>query len=754
MKNTINLIIIVLIFNISVGQSKTLVGQITNKDTPLSNIRIIIPSLNLQSKTDIDGKFIFKGIEFDQYLIDIEKSNQSHFNIKIEFKNEEIIQIDLSSLSYEEIVVTANPLEHNSMRMTTPTTVLSEEDLIMDRSISIDQTLNKVTGVNSGSFGAGAGQIVIRGQQGPRVSVLNNNISIQDASSVSPDHWISSEPLLAKQIEVLKGPATLLYGGAAVGGVVNVVDNVIPTHQIEGIQGGFEGRFSDSTLSERAGVMSIEAGISDHIMGHLSYFNSQTDDYEIPGFAESTILHISEGGEADERSDEDQGLLANTSVKSQGINLGLSYITDNGFFGISFADFDRNYGIPGHEHEGEGNAEEEVVRIDLDKSVFNIKGQHEFSNDQFFSNIKAHFSQTDYQHIELEGDEIGTIFDNEANEFRFEITHQTIAGFLGVWGLQVTNRDFSALGEEAFILPSKTKNWSAFLIEEREFDNWHAEFGLRYDKQDIETSLFSNISGSALSASIGATFDISDHWIIPVNLTSAQRLPTAEELFSNQSGIGELIPHLATATIEVGNPMLDHETANNIDVGLRYKNENFSFNLALFYNRINDYIFLQNSGETSEDLPVLNYQQQNATFKGYEIDLSYNFSDAFNNQWNYRFFTDKTSAEFNDNTNIPRIPANRFGLDIGWLRGDWAVNLDFVNVGKQNKVTELELPTDGYNAMNMSVNWILSGRKTETMVFLKANNILNEEIREHASFIKDISPRPSRSFVTGMRITF
>jgi iron complex outermembrane receptor protein len=760
------MIIIATLLYLSTAQSETFTGQITDKGTPLSNITILIPSLNLKSETDNEGIFTFENISFDQYLLDIEKSNHSHFNTKIDFNSEETLNIDIFSFSYEEVVVTANPLEHNSMRMTTPTSILSEEELIINRSLSIDQTLNKTTGVNSGSFGAGAGQIVIRGQQGPRVSVLNNNIAIQDASSVSPDHWITSETLLAKQIEILKGPATLLYGGAAVGGVVNVVDNVIPTDRIDGIHGGIEARISDNTMNERSGVLNIEAGLSDNIMAHISYFNSETDDYEIPGFGESSILHASEGGDPNnsDRLDEEMGLLENTSVKSEGLNLGFSFITDNGYWGLSYSDFDRNYGIPGHGHEeeheegedghDEEEEEEEIVRIDLDKSVFNIKGRHEFSGDSFFSYFKTHFSQTDYQHIELEGDEIGTIFDNEANEFRFEIAHQTIAGFSGVWGLQFTNRDFSAIGDEAFILPSKTEVSSVFLIEEREFDNWHAEFGLRYDQQDIKTSLFGNNSDSAFSLSLGAAFDVSDNWVIPVNFTSAQRLPTAEELFSNQSGIDELIPHLATSTIEIGNPLLDHETANNIDIGLRFKNENFRFNIAFFYNKIDDYIFLQNSGENSEDFPIFNYQQQDATFKGYEIDLAYNFSDSYNNQWNYRIFTDKTDAKLNDNSNIPRIPANRFGADIGWLRGDWAANLDFVKVSSQNKVADLELPTEGYNALNMSINRIISSNKFETLIFFKANNLLDEEIREHASFIKDISPRPSRSFTVGARLTF
>ena len=753
-------------------------GKITNaQQQNLSNVTVRIHGLETSSPTNQTGEFSFENIDYGRYEIDVEISNSKHYNTTIEH-NGVPISINIDNLTLDDLVVSANPLEHNQLKMTTPVAILSEEDLVLDRGLSIDQTLNKVTGVNSGSFGAGAGQVVIRGQQGPRVGILNNSVTVQDAASVSPDHWITTEPLLAKQIEILKGPATLLYGGGAVGGVVNVVDDVIPTQYVDGLSGGIEGRFSDSTLDERAGVFSINAGINEQFMAHVSYFNSSTDDFEIPGFAESEVFREAEETEHEEEEDEHGGeeeafgLAENSSVDSDGYNVGVSRITDNGYWGVSYSDFSRNYGLPGHGHEEEGHhedeedhdeeeeeeghdeEEEEIVRLDLEKSVFNIRGLHRFDGSNFFQQFKAHYTNTDYQHIEFEGDETGTVFDNQADEFRFELSHGTIGGFEGVWGMQFSNRDFSAIGEEAFILPSDTQVFSLFLIEERNFDNWHAEFGIRYDNQSVDTALFNDIDESALSISFGATFDLNDHWTLPINITSAQRLPTAEEYFSNQSGSDELVPHLATNVVEIGNPDLKEEVANNFDIGIKYRNNGLSFNAAFFYNQIDDYIFLRNTGAEVEEFPVFMYAQQNSTFMGYEADLGYQFDDAFNNQWNFRLFTDATEAELNTGENVPRIPSNRFGAEINWLRGPWSVGVQHTHVAKQNDLAAFELPTDGYDLLDLTASWVNYHDRFETLIFIRADNLLDEEVREHASFIKDLVPRPGRSVSAGFRLTF
>ncbi len=758
------------------AEHSDLTGKIVNKQhIGLNQVVVKIKdSSRRTTTTDATGQFSFSDVSHEQLEIDIEISASQHYNTTINYQGDFVL-IDVDALQLDDLVISAVPLEHSLLEMTTPAAILSEEELVTLRGTSLDQTINQIPGVNSGSFGTGAGQIVIRGQQGPRVTILNNSQTIQDASRVSPDHWITAEPLLAKQIEVLKGPATLLYGGGAIGGVVNVVDDVVPTAKIQGIQGAVEGRFSDAALGERAGVFTLDAGLSEQIMGHLSYFNTRTDDYEIPGFAESEILHEAEGHEEDDHEDGHEeeaafGLLENSSIESDGVNFGISWVHDQGYWGMSYADFNRNYGIPGHEHahdehddedhddrpalKNEDEEQEEVVRLDMNKSVFTLKGAHSFSGAQFIDQIRTDYSDTDYRHVEFEGDDNGTVFDNQANEFRFELAHQLFAGWQGIAGVQYTNRDFSAIGEEAFILPSTTQTWSLFLVEEREFDGWHGEFGLRFEDQQVETALFNDIGDEAFSLSIGAAINLNDQWTLPVNLSSAQRLPTAEEYFSNQSGSNELVTHLATSLIEVGDLNLIHETANNLDIGLKYRHDNWRFNLALFYNQIDDYIFLRNTGTFFAETPIFRYAQQNATFRGYEIDFEYELNVSTNQQWRFYWFADGTRAELNTNEPVPRIPADRMGGRISWASGAWSAGIDAIHVRSQNELAQLELPTNGYDLLNFNVNWLYQGARVETLVFLKGSNMLDEEIRDHASFIKDIAPRPGRSITAGFRMSF
>lgn len=789
------------------AQGTDLNGQIINQQAQVqSGLKVRIKSTGQTTTSDDQGQFSFADLPMGNIELDIEGANHQHINTTINHQGDPVV-INIDEISLDDLVVSSNPLEHNQLNMTTPVAILDEEQLVKARALSIDQTVKQITGVNAGSFGAGSGQVIIRGQQGPRVKVLQNNTGLQDASSVSPDHWISTESLLAQQVEVLKGPATLLYGGGAVGGVVNVIDNTIPTHVPDSIEGAVEGRLSDSTMGEQALAFGLQIPMGEQFVMHASGFRSETDDYEIPGYAESEILHESEGHEEEHHDDEEEeeehhdeeheeafGVLENSSVETDGFNLGISRVTDAGHWGVSVSQLNRNYGIPGHEHHDEEEEhhddeeeeeheeehedehhEDEVVRIDLEKQVIKLKGLHRFDEGGFLTQMNTHYANSDYQHIEFEGDEVGTVFDNESDEFRLELSHQHMAGFTGVWGLQWNNRDFSAIGEEAYILPSETRSLGLFMIEERELSRGHMEFGLRYDQQDVKTALYPTLDDEALSFSAGGTWNINDQWTMPVNFTSAQRLPTAEELFSNQSGAEELIVHLATGTIEIGNPDLKHETANNFDIGLRYRGDMWQFNVAWFYNKIDDYIFLQETEEDHhdeehhddeeeeeehedehehEEAHVFEYQQQNATFRGFEADVTLMVDDAFNNQWSFRLFADSTTAKLSRGGYVPRIPANRVGLDVNWTRGPWSIDMDYTHVARQNDLAEFELPTNGYNDMSLGISWLHLGARAETLLFLKANNLLDEEIREHASFTKDIAPRPGRRVTAGVRVSF
>ena len=248
--------------------------------------------------------------------------------------------------------------------------------------------------------------------------------------------------------------------------------------------------------------------------------------------------------------------------------------------------------------------------------------------------------------------------------------------------------------------------------------------------------------------------ELNDNWTLPINLSHAIRLPTAEELFSNQSGSSELIPHLATGTIEVGNKDLDEETANNFDIGLRFRKGAWSFNAAVYYNKMQDFIFLNPTGLEFEEFPIFEYQQQDATFKGFELEGSVEVTDSWSNQWTFSGLIDKTQATLDDGSYLPRIPAQRVGLNVGFNRNKWFSNLHFTHVNSQMDLAEFEIPTDSYNLLNFDINHVFYKNIIETTLFIKGSNLLNEEIRDHASFIKDIAPRPGRSLSAGIRVNF
>lgn len=759
-----------LFMNNSAFAASDLNGQLLAEgNQPLANTQLHIRSINQKTTTDEQGNFTFTQLEDGRYVLDIEAGSDGHINYSlIHDGSAQTIKIDLEDS--ETIVVTGNPLEHSSLEMASPALIVSGEELIKNRGANIGETLAEVPGINLSSFGAGAGRPVIRGQQGNRVKVLANNSATQDASNASPDHWIAAEPLLAKRIEVLKGPATLLYGGGAVGGAVNVVDNKIPTTMPDpngdGIEGGLELRLADSATGEQSAVGTITSGHGP-IALHLEAFKSSTDDIEIPSFAESKLLHESEeeAGEA-EHEEEAFGLLENSNTETQGVSAGFSYISDKGFWGASFSRYDREYGVPGHAehheeeeegHEGEHEEHEEAIRLDVKQQRLDVKGQwnEPFAN---FQSLKLSFAKTDYEHQELEispeETHVGTTFSNDSDETRIELVHKTIAGWQGAFGLQFSNSEFSAIGEESFIPASDTRNLGLFWLEEINSDNWHTEFGARFDQRKLKTAQFGEHKNHAYSFAAGTLWHINQAWSLPINLSYAERLPTVEELFSNAgNNPTNYVPHLATLTVEVGDQNLKAEAANNIDIGIRYHTDDVHSSIALFYNKIDDFIFLQDRNSATE-LPILDYTQQDATFKGLEAEVEWAFADTGASYWEAGLFGDLTIAELSDGSYVPRTPAKRIGASLSYQHNDYSAELKAIRTFAQTHVAQNELATAANTLVNFNFGYNFYFADSELFAFFKINNLLDEEIRDHASFIKDIAPRAGRSLSAGLRLTF
>lgn len=750
------------------ADNQTFSGTLQDSEgKPLANVEIFISSENQSVTTDENGRFEFTGLETGRYVLDIKGGKQGHVNKAVQHTGESLtVTVDFSDT--QTLVITGNPLEHTILEMAAPAVIVSGDELTQKRGSNIGETLAEVPGVNLSSFGAGAGRPVIRGQQGNRVTILSNNSSTQDASNASPDHWIAAEPLLAKRVEILKGPATLLYGGGAVGGAVNVVDNRIPTELPDGIEGGVEVRMGDSATGERSTVGTFSTA-NGGLAFNIDAFKSETDEIETPGFAESYYLREQEEAEGEAGHDEAaSGILENSDTDSKGGSVGFSYISDAGYWGMSYSDYERNYGLPGHaEHHEEGavfepEPAEEAVRLDLRQQRWDMKGRW---NDPFdgFRSLSVQFASTDYKHQEIEGAEVGTTFLNDAQETRLELVHDSWNGWQGAFGLQYSDSDFVTIGDEAYIPASNTEKLGLFWLEEYEVGHWHTELGARYDKQTITTDMFGQRDDNAFSVAVGSLWHLDEHWTLPINITRAQRLAAVEELYSNAGNTeATYVPHLATASIEVGNPDLGKETANNIDIGIRYNSDSVSASVAIFHNRINDFIYLAHEehepapGEVHahDELPVFVYSQADAVFEGAEAEIDWRFASDGLAVWRAGLFGDYTNAELKSGPYLPRTPAKRLGGSIGFDYDMFTSNLSATKVFDQDHLAEDELPTDGYTLVNLDLGYNVFFDESELFLFLRGQNLTDAEIRDHSSFLKDRAPRAGRSLLAGFRWTF
>ena len=689
----------------------------------------------------------------------------------------------------DQLVVTASPLRQNVEEMLQPVSILSGEKLDARKQATLGRTLANEVGVQSSYFGPGVGRPIIRGQDGARVQVLSEGLATGDVSAVSVDHALSIEPFLADQIEILRGPATLLYGSGAIGGAVNVVDGRIAESLPEQtISGRAEARIASGN-DERSAMGRLDARTGNVVL-HVDALSRRTDDYDIPGFAESAALRAAEETEEGEHEHEEEayGTLPNSALETQAGALGLSWIGERGFLGASVSRYDTLYGVPGHQHSHEGESEEEpaAVSIDLDQHRHDLRaGLDELG---MFESLRFKFADTGYQHAELEGEEIGTRFDNQSREARLEAVHAKVLGFAGALGAQWSDREFDAIGEEAFVPSTETRDRGLFWTGEQAFGAFKMDLGLRTDNNDIQT-IPQDLAPTRLisrdfdthSASTAFKWDASNalHWTL--GLDTAQRAPTAEELYSN--GL-----HVATGVLEIGTDTLKKEIANQIELGLHWHGERVRASANLFSTWMDNYIYLSQLESVDEPgnalsddgVPIALWSQTDARFIGIELEASFMLADNASGEWDLRVFGDRVNATLQgegsrdvavevfheDHThdhqgvqtlegNLPRIAPMRLGVDLDWRKNAWRASLSAVNYRAQNDVADYETPSDGYVLVDANLAWhhdSVGGLGIEW--FVDAQNLLDEEARQHTSFLKDVAPLPGRILGTGIRVFF
>lgn len=640
-----------------------------------------------------------------------------------------------TTIDLDQVPVTGNPLGVASDDMVVPVSVLGGRELSLRRQGTLGETLNGIPGVTATQFGPNASRPIIRGLDGERVRIMQNGVGILDAGSLSFDHAVAIDPLVIEQIDVVRGPAALLYGGSAVGGVVNAIDHRIPKESLNGMTGRTEARFGgpDNT---RNGAAVIDVGNGVFAI-HADVYTRETSNLEIPGYAVSKRKSLADGTPRNEKGD---GKLNNSSAFANGGALGAAWTFDTGYLGISYSSLNNNYGV----------VNEDDVRINMDQDRWELAGEVRELRGPL-QKLKLRMAHTDYQHVEIEGGQVGTTFKNRGMEGSLEATHVPWAGVNGVVGYQFQNTKFQALGEEAFVPSVVTQTQALYLYEELPIDKHKITFGGRVGETTVNSSadaIFTQAFNNRFnpnSLALGGLYTINDAWSATANLSHNERAPSYFELYAN----GE---HVATGQFEVGNANLNKEISNGIDAQLKWKENGHSITLGAYATRFQNFIGLFNSGATDPGtgLAIANFAVVPALFKGLELEGKF----ALNDEWTLKMRGDYVHAkDTRNNQYLPRISPLRLGGGLDYRLGNWNARVDVLHAFKQNDVAENELKTNGYTNLSALVAYKLPV-KYHVELFAKANNLLNDEIREHASFLKDISPAGARSVLVGARADF
>lgn len=669
------------------------------------------------------------------------------------------------------IIVSADGLRQ--LDVLAGTSVFEQEDIQRNLNGQIGEVLAKVPGVSATSFAPGSSRPILRGFQGERVRVLVDGIGTSDVSNTSVDHATSIDPLTAERIEVLRGPAVLLYGSQAIGGAVNVIDKRIPTrvpaegYHLDAIAA------ADSASNLLSTGASLDVPIGQNFVLHASGSWLQTDDLEIPGYQLAPELRADiladaaeeqEGGNIEEaaelREAADQfGFVSNTGSETWSANGGFGVILGESTFGASVGYYDTFYGVPtrpgtGHHHgeeegaeEEEGEEGEETVSIGLQQLRADFKGDIRLG-DGFFERLKLRAGFSDYTHTEFEGEEVGTTFDVQSLESRLELVQNDRGASRGSVGIQYRFRDFFAEGAEAYIAPNLTDQFAVFALQEYGNGPFQVEVAARYEATRVEdTANRIERDYDAFSGAVGLAFEGDDAFRTGVNLSRVERAPSAEELFSNG-------PHIATQAFEIGDPDLVPESAWGVEGFVRGRVAGIEFSGAVYHQWFDNYIYLTETGEEEDELPVFQYLQQDATYYGAEGEASFPIFD----NGGFGLVGDVAAtyirAELDDGTNVPRIPPLSLLGGLELETDSFDVRGEVQWFAEQDEVAEFETPTDSFAFVNLSATWRPVRGQENIAVIVAADNVFDVTGRRHASFTKDFVPLPGRNFKASVRLSF
>lgn len=639
----------------------------------------------------------------------------------------------------QQIVITGNPLQREAL--TQPASVLAGDELLRRRATTLGETLDGLPGVAGTWFGPNAGRPVIRGLDGDRVRLLDNGGASVDASSLSFDHAVAIDPLVVERLEVLRGPAALLYGGNATGGVVNTIDNRIPRQAASGLSGRAELRLRGAA-DERSASALVEGGAG-AFAWHADAFTRRTDDLRVPRH-----VPVADGEPLDPAT-----RVRNSASDGDGGALGAAWIGREGRIGLALDSYRSNYGV---------TAEPEVT-IRMKRERLTAAGE--------WRGWSFQAGDTDYRHVEMEGDEVGTTFDSRGRDLRVQGRHGPVAGLEGVFGLQYESLDFSALGEEAFVPGTRTRNLGLFLLESLRLGSLELSGGLRHervrvasdgDAADAEEPRFGAAQSrrfSPTSLSLGAHWAVAPGWRVQGSLGRTERAPAYYELYAD--GL-----HIATAAYERGDPTLAVERSLHLEGGLSWQQGPHAITVQAFTTRFSNYIALEATGadvtvddeETggTAEVPEYAFRGVRARLTGFEIEARTGGRLA-GWDWGLNAGLDQVRGTQRDSGEpLPRLAPwrARVGLQAG--QGDWRLGLDLHHAARQDRVPATDTATPGHTRVDLWARWRQRIAGTELLWTLQARN-LGDELAYSATTIgtlRGLVPLPGRSLAGSVQVAF
>lgn len=648
-----------------------------------------------------------------------------------------------AGVASQSVVVTGNPLR--SSDIAAPTSVLSGDGLALRRGSTLGETLDGLPGVSSSYFGPNANRPMIRGQDGDRIRMLSNSGAPLDASALSYDHAVPIDPLVIERIEVLRGPAALLYGGGAVGGVVNAIDNRIPKAAINGVTGAAELRYGGPATERGAGAI-VETGGKGFAV-HADGFWRHTDDMQVPSYQRPDG---SGGAEPANR-------IINSASKSAGGALGASMVWDKGYLGASVDTFRSHY----------GTVAEADVSIDMHLNKLTLAGELRDLGG-FVSAVSGQWLMSDYHHQEIEGSgAVATSFKNKGADLRLQAEHTRLSlgggSLAGVFGLQTESADFSALGEEAFVPRTATRQYALFFLEEFSQGAGKLSFGGRVGRSTVASD--GNAPGQTqfgpaqsrsftpFSAAVGGVYKLTPKWQLITNLAYTERAPTFYELYAN--GL-----HLATGAYEVGNPNMAIEKGSNLDVAVLWQHGAHHAKAGAFYGDFSNYISLLGTGQQvaagGGPVPVYAFTGVPAKLYGLEFEASWRVLDStqqvdLDGKFDLMRATNEAAGR-----PLPRIPPARLTAGVNWRLGAWAARAEAIHAAAQHRVPADDLATASYTLVNLTLSYKLRVTGADGLFFLRLNNVGNQLAYNATSIatVRPLAPLPGRGLMAGLRLSF